>query len=234
MKLLHIDSSPMGEYSMSCRLTKEFARRWARSHPHAEVIYRDLTRLDIPVIDAVWIMANQTPKKSRTEEQNKVLKLSSKFTSDLFEADEYIIGVPTHNRGPSASFKLWMDQIVRFEETLILTPTGPRGALTDKRATFVVSSGRAYGPDSADASNDLVEGWLRNMFGYLGVRDMRFIIADGTKAVQTGNIDLASYLAPRIRAIEALFAGREEPIDGRYLATHREEESFRAEAQSMA
>jgi FMN-dependent NADH-azoreductase len=209
MKLLHIDSSPMGENSISRKLTKEFVWRWRRAHPDGDEISRDLTKMEIPVIDAAWIIANQTRKESRTQQQNDILKLSSELTAELVAADEYIIGVPTHNRGPSARFKLWLDQVVRFEETLIFTPNGPRGALTDKRATFVVSSGRAYGPGSTDVSNDLVESWLHNMFGYLGVKDMRFVIADGTRAVQTGEVDLASYLAPRIESIEGLFAEEE-------------------------
>lgn len=206
--LLHIDSSPMGESSISRQLTKEFVQRWRDANPHGKIITRDLAEMAIPVIDAEWITANLTPNELRTRGQEKMLELSTELTGELLDADEYIIGVPTHNRGPSASFKLWMDQIVRFGKTLIMTPSGPKGALKDKRATFVVASGRVNRPGSLDASEDFIEPWLRNMFAYLGMSEenMRFILADGTARLRNGLVDKAAFFAPHIEAIDALFA----------------------------
>ncbi|WCM22096.1 NAD(P)H-dependent oxidoreductase [Paraburkholderia bryophila] len=203
---LHIDSSPMGEASISRRLTHEFARNWLRTQPGGEVRYRDLTRTPIPVIDAAWSAANFTPKALRSSQQNDLLALSSVFTSELLEADDYVIGVPMHNWGPSASFKLWVDQIVRQEETLTATPAGPRGTLSGKRATFVIAAGASYGPDLASASRNFVEPWLRTLFAYLGVADMRFLVADGAVNVLNGTIGQADFLAPHIECVRALFA----------------------------
>lgn len=204
--LLHIDSSPMGEGSISRHLTCEFVQIWRAANPQGTVISRDLAAIDIPVIDAAWVSANMTPKESRTQEQNDVLALSTELTRDVLDADEYVIGVPMHNWGPSSSFKLWVDQIVRFGETVVVTPSGLKGTLDGKRATFLMAAGRHYRDGSADGPRNLLEPWLRMFFGSLGVRDMQFVFADGTSEVKYGKMDQAAYLAPRIQAIQSLFA----------------------------
>jgi FMN-dependent NADH-azoreductase len=204
--LLHIDSSPMGEASISRHLTAEFVRRWRCANPDGEVRRRDLAATAIPPIDAAWISANLTPKESRTRQQNEILALSTDFTRELLDADEYAIGVPMHNWGPSSCFKLWADQIVRFGETIVLGPSGSKGTLDNKRATFFIAAGRRYGPLSADAPENYLEPWLRTFFSYLGVRDMRFILADGAAEVRYGKIDRAAFLAPHVNAVQSLFA----------------------------
>lgn len=206
-KLLHIDSSPMGEHSISRRLTCAFVERWRRANPRGEVVYRDLTAMSIPPINAAWVSANLTPKESRTPQQNDVLTLSRQLTAELLTADEYVIGIPMHNWGPSSSFKLWLDQLVHFGETLIITPSGVKGALGDKRVTFLIAAGQRYSAGSPNASRNYLEPWLRTMFGYFGVTNMQFILADGAVDVLHGNLDCDTFLAPHLNSIESLFAG---------------------------
>jgi FMN-dependent NADH-azoreductase len=197
----------MGERSISRSLTREFVQRWRSANPRGKVVTRDLATMAIPPIDATWIAANMTPRKQRTERQNQILRCSSELTGELLEADEFVIGIAMHNWGPATSFKLWVDQIVRFEETITLTPSGPKGILGNKRATFCVAAGRKYGPGSDDAQANYLAPWLRTFFGYLGIEDMHFVFADGAAAVTYGKLDRASFLAPYVQAIDALFAG---------------------------
>jgi FMN-dependent NADH-azoreductase len=70
-----------------------------------------------------------------------------------------VIGVPMHNWGPTARFKLWVDQIVRFEETVLVTPAGPKGMLGKKRATFILAAGAKYRPGSGYASMNYLEAF---------------------------------------------------------------------------
>lgn len=203
--LLHIDSSPMGEASISRCLTREFAQKWRRANSKGEVIRRDLTAIAIPVIDAAWISANLTPAESRTQQQNDLLALSTEFTRELLDADEYVIGVPMHNWGPSSSFKLWADQVVRFGETIVVTPSGPMGTLDKKRVTFFLAAGRRYRSAGAEAPTNHLEPWLRTFFGNLGVRNMQFVLVDGTADVRYGKIDRAAFLAPHMEAMPSLF-----------------------------
>jgi FMN-dependent NADH-azoreductase len=202
--LLQINASPMGANSISRTLTREFVQRWRNRNPQGRVITRDLTTIVIPVIDRAWIAANYTPKESRTEQQHDLLALSTEFTKELLDADEYVIGVPMHNWGPSSSFKLWTDQIVRFGETIALTPTSMKGTLGQKRATFFVAAGRNFSSHSPDHGKNHLEPWLRTFFGGLGIRDMRFVFAEGTAAVRHGTIGRAAFLAPHIETMQSL------------------------------
>jgi FMN-dependent NADH-azoreductase len=158
------------------------------------------------VIDAAWVVANYTPRESRTQQQNELLALSTELTRELLGADECVIGVPMHNWGPPSSFKLWVDQVVRFGETVALTPSGIIGTLDKKRVTIFISAGRHFGTRSADANRNHLEPWIRTLFGSLGVTDLRLIFADGTADVKRGTIDQAAFLAPHLEAMQSLIA----------------------------
>ncbi|MBN3817739.1 FMN-dependent NADH-azoreductase [Paraburkholderia sp. Se-20369] len=205
-RLLQIDSSPMGDASISRQLTQAYARNWLRAHPQGRVVVRDLCRVDMPPIDAAWVAANFTPPAQRTSAQNERLALSMELTAELHDADEYVIGMPMHNWGPSASFKLWVDHIVRQGVTIESTPSGTRGLLGGRRATFMIAAGGVYGPDAEQAQRNFLAPWLRQMFAFLGVEDMRFVIADGAVGVFTRQVDPAVFLAPHLETVQALFA----------------------------
>jgi FMN-dependent NADH-azoreductase len=204
--LLHIDSSPMGDASVSRRLTREFVAHWREANPHGRVIRRDLAATPIPPISGAWIAANAIPAASRTPEQDEVLALSNALCAELREADEYVIGTPMHNWGPSGSLKLWVDQIVRFWETVDVTPSGLVGTLEAKKATIIIAAGGTYDPGSAGASRNYVEPWLRSLFNYLGITDLRFLTADGARPVIEGKVPLAAYIPPHLDVVRSLFA----------------------------
>ncbi|MGJ5813279.1 FMN-dependent NADH-azoreductase [Paludibaculum fermentans] len=205
--LLHIDSSPMGEGSVSRELTREFVERWRSAHPGGTVVSRDLAQTPVPVIDEQWILANLTPKESRTAEQEALLGFSTMLTRELLAADECVIGLPMHNWGPSSSFKLWVDQVVRFGETIVVTGEGPRGTLAATRVTVIVAAGRLYGPGSAEASNNFLVPWLRTFFANLGVTRLRVVLADGTVRLRYGQIGRAELLGPHLEVVRGLAAG---------------------------
>lgn len=205
--LLHLDSSPMGEESISRRLTLEFTRLWRRANPGGDVIYRDITQISIPPVDADWVAANYTAHESRTLFQHRIMALSTELTGDLLEADEYVLGIPLHNWGPAAVFKLWADQVVHFGRTMQITSTGMKGMLGGKRMTIFMTAGRRYGRGYEDSSRNHLEPWLRTFFENLGIRDMRLIFVDGTTAIRRGKVDATTFLASHLASLNALFEG---------------------------
>ena len=194
--LLRVDSSPMGEASISRALTGEFERMWRRANPDGRVMARDVTTTTIPTVTAAWVAAHYTPAESRAQEQNVLLRFTQELAQELLDADEYVMGVPTHNWGAPASFKLWVDHFT--------SPFGPR--LEGKRATFIITAGRSYGPGSGNEERRHVEPWLGTLFGGLGVGEMHFVFVDATARVFKGAIDRAAFLAPHIEAIRELVA----------------------------
>jgi FMN-dependent NADH-azoreductase len=203
--LLHIDSSPLGEASISRHLTAEFVEQWQLAHPDGKVITRDLSASGLTALNGQWIGASYTPEASRTPEQKQTLALSDTLVGELLTADEYVFGVPMHNFSIPGTFKLWIDQIARAGKTFAYVDGAPKGLLTGKKATFLIASGGVYGAGSAMASFNFVEPYLRTVFAFLGVADTTFQTAGGTASLMRGG-SREELLLPQVEAIRARFA----------------------------
>ncbi len=199
--LLKLDSSPMGERSISRKLTTRFADSWLKMHPGSIVITRDLTALSLPVLDGAWVGAAYTPEEARTPEQNRVLAVSDALIAELQQADEYVLGVPMHNFSIPSTLKLWIDQVVRAGKTFTYSSSGPTGLLTGKKATLLIASGGTYDPGTALASLNFVTPYLRAVFGFIGITDLTVIAAEGTAQLMSGKVDAQSFLAPLLERV---------------------------------
>ena len=204
--LLVVNSSPFSETSVSRGLTSEYVENWKKANPNGKVITRDLTASSLKTIDAAWVGAAYTPKDARTAEQNEALAVSDTLLAELKAADEYVLGVPMHNFAVPAVLKLWIDQIARVGESFAYVDGAPKGLLIGKKATFLVASGGAYGAETAMASFNHVEPYLRTVFGFLGVTDTSFLSAGGAAALMYGQTDRATFLQPHFEAIRSQFA----------------------------
>jgi FMN-dependent NADH-azoreductase len=201
--LLKLDSSPMGERSISRKLTTKFAESWLKTHPGGKVIDRDLTTLNLPVVDASWVGAAYTPEASRTATQIQVLAASESLINDLKQTDEYVFGVPMHNFSIPSTLKLWIDQVVRVGKTFSYGATGPKGLLTGKKATLLLASGGEYGKGSAMASFDFVTPYLQTVLGFIGITDVTIIAASGTAQLMSGKLDPQTFLGPSLEKVHA-------------------------------
>ena len=201
--LLKLDSSPMGQGSISRKLTAKFAETWLKSHPGGRVIERDLTILNLPVLDASWVGAAHTPEASRTAAQSNALAASDSLINDLEQADEYVFGVPMHNFSIPSTLKLWIDQVVRAGKTFSYGATGAKGLLTGKKATLLLASGGEYGKGSAMAPFDFLTPYLQKVLGFVGITDVTIIAASGTAQLMSGNTDPQTFLAPSLEKVHA-------------------------------
>jgi FMN-dependent NADH-azoreductase len=199
--LLHIDSSPGYDRSVSRELTTAFVTQWKASHPNGRVMDRDLNATAIPPITAEWVAAVYTPEKARIPQQKELLSLSDSLLAELEQADEYVIGVPMHNFGVPSVLKLWIDQIARVGRTFSYAGGTPKGLLIGKRAIFIIATGGIYDAQTQMASFNFVEPYLRSVFGFLGVADITFLTAGGTGVLNQGH-DRNAFLAPHIQAVQ--------------------------------
>jgi FMN-dependent NADH-azoreductase len=202
--LLEIDSSPLGERSLSRHLTHEFVGHWKQAHPDGRVTKRDLNATSISPIDAAWITAVYTPEDQRTPEQRALLTLSDTLIAELQSADEYVIGVPMHNFSVPSVLKLWIDQIARRNKTFSYASGRPEGLLKGKKATVLITSGGNYDAGTAMESFNFVEPYLRTVLGFLGVTNTTFLTAGGAAALN-GTVDRETFLQPLVASIRAQF-----------------------------
>src|SRR5579859_4928719 len=199
--LLHVDSSPLYNRSVSRELTAAFVAQWKASHPDGKVVNRDLNVTAPPPITAEWIAAVYTPEESRTPQQKELLSLSDSLLAELEQADEYVFGVPMHNFGVPSVLKLWIDQIARVGRTFSYVDGKPKGLLAGKKATFIIATGGIYDAQTQMSSLNFVEPYLRSVFGFLGVTDTTFLTAGGTSVLNQGH-DRNAFLAPHLHAVQ--------------------------------
>jgi FMN-dependent NADH-azoreductase len=201
--LLQIDSSPMGDHSISRKLTTQFAETWLKSHPDGKVVSRDLTSLDLPSVGGSWVTAAYTPEQARSPEQVKLLSVSEGLIAELHQADEYVFGVPMHNFSIPSTLKLWIDQVVRVGKTFSYSTSGPAGLLTGKKATLLIASGGAYEQGTPQATCNFVTPYLRTVLGFIGITDVNIIAAESTAQLMGGKVDPQAFLAPVLEKVKA-------------------------------
>jgi FMN-dependent NADH-azoreductase len=196
--LLHIDSSPLYEDSVTRQLGAAFLTQWRASHGGGTVLTRDLYATPMTPIDAEWVGAVRAAADARTPRQQHVLGLSDTLIGELEQADEYVFGVPMHNFGVPSVLKLWIDLITRAQRTFSYGDGAPKGLLVGKKATFIVATG---GPQM-DAYN-FVGPYLQALFGFLGVTNANVLDVHGTMALNFGQ-ERTAFLAPHLQAVDTL------------------------------
>lgn len=115
--ILHIDSSPRGERSLSRRLSADFIAKWKERDSTAEVIFRDVGTNPPPATTELWIAAAFTRQEDRTAEQNAELALSDELIAEVDRAQIIVIGAPMHNYGMPTALKSWFDKVIRIGKT---------------------------------------------------------------------------------------------------------------------
>ena len=194
--LLHVDSSPMGAYSVTRELTQHFVEHWLSQNPGGRVIVRDLNAMNISPVDATFVAAMYTPEASQTAEQKALLAQSNELVDDLFAADEYVLGTPMHNFGTSVAMKLWIDKIARVGRTFAYVDGVPKGLVpSGKKATIMLAAGGTYDAGSARESLNHAEPYLKSILGFMGVEDIAFVTAGGAASLR-GGMDRGTFLAP--------------------------------------
>jgi FMN-dependent NADH-azoreductase len=201
--LLKVDSSPMGEHSISRKLTAQFAASWRKAHNGGDVISRDLITTGLSPVNGAWVGAAYTPEDARSAEQRQALAVSDELIAELQRADEYVFGVPMHNFSIPSTLKLWIDQVARAGKTFSYGADGPKGLLTGKKATLLVASGGVYEQGTAMESLNFVTPYLRAVFGFIGVTDVTIIAAEGTAQLMSGKIDSQTFLAPSLEKVQS-------------------------------
>jgi FMN-dependent NADH-azoreductase len=165
MNLLHLDASVLGDHSASRALTAAIVARWQDALPQLRTTYRDLAADPLPHLDGA-ALAKADP--ARAAEDEAVLQ-------QFLASDVIVLGAPMYNFSVPSTLKAWIDRIAIAGRTFRYTEKGPQGLAGGK--TVIVASTR--GGMHTHAPSDFVEPYLRQVFGFLGVEDVRFVTAEG-------------------------------------------------------
>ena len=194
--LLHIDASPRGDYSISRKLSAAFVESWKQANPDGKIIRRDLSTSNLTFVDLEWIAGAFSAPDQHTESHKKALALSDTLIAELLASDEVVIGTPMYNFNVPAVLKAWIDHIVRVGKTFNISASGLEGLAKGKKVTVAIASGSNFAPGSPYASYNKESEYLQTVFGFIGISDVKFIMAGDTNNVAQGKVDENTFLAP--------------------------------------
>ncbi len=179
-KLLHIDSSILGGNSVSRQLTAQIVASWRAAHPATEVSYLDLA-VETPGHFSADAMGFRLPPSSGqlSEAQKRENAISEALVSQFLAADVLVIGAPLYNFTIPTQLKAWIDRIAQIGRTFKYTDKGPVGLAGGKTVIAASTRGGMYSTSDAGNAMEHQESYLKTIFGFFGVTDVRFVRAEG-------------------------------------------------------
>lgn len=166
MKLLHIDSSILGEHSASRTLSAAVVAARKAADPTVEVTYRDLAVEPLPHLSG-GSLAKADPAEAAAAEQ---------VMQDFLDADVVVIGAPMYNFAIPSTLKAWIDRLAVAGKTFRYNEQGMAEGLAGGKQVVVASSRGGFHQGS---TIDFQEPYLRHMFGFMGIEDVAFVRAEG-------------------------------------------------------
>jgi FMN-dependent NADH-azoreductase len=166
MKVLHIDSSILGDHSATRVLSREIVSRLTADNPGAEVKYLDLAADSLPHLSGGSLAQADQAEAAR----------DAQAMSDFLAADVIVVGAPMYNFAIPSQLKAWIDRLVVAGKTFRYSESGPEGLVKGKRVFVAVARGNVYGPGSPA---EFAESYLKYVFGFIGVADVTFVRAEG-------------------------------------------------------
>jgi FMN-dependent NADH-azoreductase len=201
MKLLHIDSSVLGPHSVSRQVSAAIVDRLRQATPGLDIVYRDLTSTPLAHLSGSHLAAAQgaVPEAALLPD----IAASQAALEEFLAADIVVLGAPMYNFTIPSQLKAWIDRILVAGKTFKYDAQGVQGLAGNKRVIIAVSRGGFYGADTPMAALEHLETYLRGVFGFIGVKNLEFIAADG---IQVGPEHREKALAGALQAATGLHA----------------------------
>lgn len=190
MKLLHLDSSILGDNSASRTLSASIVAQWQQNNAGLKVSHRDLTAEHaLPHLDGASLAKADPEEAAR----------SARALEEFLNADVVVLGVPMYNFGIPSQLKAWIDRIAVAGKTFRYAASGSEGLAGGKKVIVAATYGGLY--PLAEGRN-FVEPYLRQVFTFLGIDDVSFISAEGlnispdlrTKAMDSAHASIGKVL----------------------------------------
>jgi FMN-dependent NADH-azoreductase len=215
VKLLHIDSSPLGTNSVSRELTRRVVAEWRAAHPGTTVEHLDVAA-DAPThLNADSLGFRLGPNaEGLTDVQRKENEVSERLVTQFLAADVIVVGAPMYNFSVPTQLKAWIDRIAQAGRTFTYTATGPKGLAGGKTVIVASTRGGVYSSNPAMTGLDHQESYLQAVFGFLGITDVRFVRAEGVamgdeakaKALTAADVEIKVHTAVAANQAETALA----------------------------
>ena len=177
MKLLHVDSSILGDNSVSRKITAGIVEALRAGSPGMDVTHRDLVAEPIGHLSGAYL-AGQSADVKHDQALQEELDLGGRALAEFLAADVVVVGAPMYNFAVPSQLKAWVDRILVAGKTFRYTESGAEGLVHGKRIVIAVSRGGKY-EGTPHQALEHQESWLRGVFGFMGLKDVEVIRAEG-------------------------------------------------------
>jgi len=179
MKLLHIDSSILGEASASRQIGADLVAALVRTNPELDIAYRDLASAPPAHLDASVLQAVRGDIAELNDTQRAERAYNDTLVEEFLAADIVVMGAPMYNFSVPTQLKAWLDRLAVPGKTFRYTETGPVGLAGGKTVYIVSSRGGKLAGTAAETAMDHQEAYLKTMLGFFGISDVTIIRAEG-------------------------------------------------------
>ena len=201
MKLLHIDSAITGAHSVSRKITAQIVEAYLAQHSNIEVSYLDLAA-NAPAhfnMDAMAPRTGQTDGLS--EAQKRENAVSEQLVSQFLASDVIVIGAPFYNFSIPTQLKAWIDRLAQPGRTFQYTANGSEGLAKGKTVIVASTRGGVYSTSEGGQAMEHQESYLKVVFGFFGITDVRFVRAEGVAmgpdakaaALASANVEISTH-----------------------------------------
>ncbi|MDS7958343.1 MULTISPECIES: NAD(P)H-dependent oxidoreductase [unclassified Acinetobacter] len=178
MKLLQIDTSILGEQSVSRQLTSSVIGKLSVAYPDAKIIHHDFALEPIPHLSDAEFLAWQGVEPNNEIAQQHVAR-NTQYLDEFLSSDIVVIGAPMYNFSFPSQLKAWLDRLSVAGKTFRYTENGPQGLVEGKRVIIASSRGGVYSEGSPAEALDYQETYIKAFFNFIGVTDITFVRAEG-------------------------------------------------------
>lgn len=184
-KLLHIIATPRIEESRTLKVSGAFLEAFKKKNEGCVIEELNLSKEKLPEltvkrVDGKYILLGG---KDLTPEYEKAWQEIISHIERFLSADGYLISTPMWNFGIPYVLKHYIDIIVQPKYLFRYTDKGVEGLAKGRSMIVVSSRGGDYSPSSPMHSYDLLEPYLRQIFGFVGITDIAFINAQPMDAL---------------------------------------------------
>lgn len=180
MTLWHIDSSILGDNSVSRKLSAGIVAKLTALNPGLAVTYTDLAAHPVQHLGGAQVGAwfGHLPTDEATLAD---IAVGNGFIDTLLAAEIIVIGVPMYNFGIPSQLKSWVDRVLVAHKTFKYNEHGQPVGLVDasKKVYLASARGGLYTPGNPAAAVEHQESYLTAVLNFIGLTDITVIRAEG-------------------------------------------------------
>ncbi len=183
-RLLHLIATPRGQESSTLAVSNVFLGNFKKRFPEClidelNVAIEPLPPLSVKVVNGKYALLGGKDLSGELKTAwEEILRHIERFLS----ADAYLISTPMWNFSIPYTLKHYIDIIVQPKYLFRYTGKGVEGLAKGKKMLVVISRGGDYSQEMM-RKFDFQEPYLRAVFGFVGIADITFVIAQPMDAL---------------------------------------------------